>query len=145
MAEALLQLRLFTRSFRMKPIKLNREKELEVMLTLCVAFVMLWWVTNKVHIWMLGTALAVGFIGMFSKYLTSKIAFGWMKMAEMMGGIMNKVMLSLIFFLFLVPIAILSRILSRSKSSLLLKKPDTNTYFFDRKQRYTAKDFENTW
>ncbi len=145
MAEAQLQPRLFTRSFSMKPVKLNREKELEVMLTLCVAFIVLWWVTNKVHIWMPGTALVVGFVGMFSKYLTSKIAYGWMKMAEMMGGTMNKVMLSLIFFLFLVPIAILSRILSRGKSSLLLKKPETNTYFFDRKQRYTAKDFENTW
>lgn len=114
------------------------------MLTLCVAFIVLWWVTNKVHNWMPGTALVVGFVGMFSKYLTSKIAYGWMKMAEMMGGTMNKVMLSLIFFLFLVPIAILSRILSRGKSSLQLKKPEGNTYFFTRNHTYAPKDLENT-
>ncbi len=127
----------------MKP--LNREKELEVMLTLCVAFIVLWWTTGQQHRWLLSAALTTGLAGLFLKRLTALLAKGWMKLAEAMGSVMNKVLLSLIFFLLLVPVALLSRWLSRQKNNLQLQKPEGNTYYFDRNQRYTPKDLENTW
>jgi hypothetical protein len=111
--------------------KLNREKQLETMLTIAVGFFLVAWSTKNKYVFLF--ALLMGLIGMFSKTLTSYISNGWMKVGEAMGAISSRVILSVIYFLFLVPIALLYRIgrkdtlqLKKSKSSLTLLK-DTFT------------------
>lgn len=124
--------------------KLTREKELETILTICVAMVVIFLVSKQHrHIW-LTISVVLGLIGMFSNYLTSKIAWAWMKLSEGMGAVTSKIILSFIFFVFLFPIAMLSRIFS-GKSSLHLKKPAGNSYYFTRNHKFEAKDLENVW
>ena len=128
----------------MKTPKGSREKELETILTLCVALVVLFFITKKQHAYYLTLSVALGLIGMFSKYLTSKISWAWLKLGEMMGAVMSKVILSAVFFLFLFPIALLSRLFSKN-NNLQLKKTSTNSYYFTRNHKYEAKDLENVW
>ena len=52
--------------------------------------------------------------------------------------------LSFIFFVFLFPIAMLSRLFG-GKSSLQLKKVEGNSYYFTRNHKFEAKDLKNTW
>ena len=124
--------------------KLSREKELETILTICVALVAIFLFSKQHHKYWLTISVVLGLIGMFSKYLTTKIAWAWMKLSEGMGAVSSKIILSLIFFVFLFPIAMLSRMFG-SKSSLQLKKPEGNSFYFTRNHKFEAKDLENTW
>jgi hypothetical protein len=128
----------------MKKEKLTREKELETILVLCVFLVILFFVNKAHHKYFLTLSVVLGLVGIFSKYLTSKIAWAWMKLSEMMGVVMNKVILGIVFFIFLFPIALLSRVFSK-KDSLQLKKTDGPSYYFERNYKFEAKDLENTW
>ncbi len=126
----------------MKQPKQTREKELETILVLCVALVIIFFVTQHKHY--LTASVVLGLIGMFSKYLTSKISRAWLKLGEMIGAVMSRVILSAVFFLFLFPIALLSRLFSKS-SSLQLKKSSADSYYFTRNHKYAPKDLDNVW
>ena len=124
--------------------KLTREKEIETILTICVALVVVFLLSKQHHKYWLTLSVVFGFIGMFSTWLTSKIAWAWMKLSEGMGAVTGRIILSVVFFVFLVPIAALSR-LFKGNSSLLLKKPAGSTYYHTRNHKFEAKDLENTW
>ena len=128
----------------MSKSKLTREKELETILTICVAMVVIFLLSKQHHKYWLTISVVLGLIGMFSKYLTTKIAWAWMKLSEGMGAVSSKIILSIIFFVFLFPIAMLSRLFG-TKSSLQLRKPEGESYYFVRNHKFEAKDLENVW
>jgi hypothetical protein len=129
----------------MAKAKASREKELETILVLCVAFVIFYFLTGQKHIYLLKLSVLLGLIGIFSSYLTAKIAWAWLKIGEMMGAVMGKVILTIVFFGFLFPIAMLTRVFSGNKNPLQLKKPSATSYYFTRNHKYEAKDLENVW
>jgi len=124
--------------------KLTREKELETILTICVALVVIFLLGKRQHYYWLTMSAVLGLIGMFSKYLTSKIAWAWMKLSEGMGAVSSRIILSFIFFVFLFPIAMLSRAFG-GKSSLQIKKLAGTTYYVTRNHKFEAKDLEKMW
>ncbi|MBL7777613.1 MAG: hypothetical protein JNK66_04860 [Chitinophagales bacterium] len=132
----------------MKPIKLNREKELEVVLTICMVLLGIFLFKEGKHLpstkLLLTVSLFLGLIGLFLKSVTARLAFWWMKLAELMGGVMNKVVLSALFFLLLVPMAMLARIFRKSKSPIQLSR-QSSSYYAERNHRYTAKDIQHPW
>ncbi len=121
--------------------KLNREKQLETMLTIAVGFFLVAWTTKNKFVFLF--ALLMGLVGMFSKTLTNYISHGWMKVGEAMGAVSSRIILSTIYFLFLFPIALLYRI--GRKDTLQLKKTESASYFIARNLRYEAKDLKNPW
>lgn len=126
-------------------VKLNREKELEVMLTICVGVLIVYFVTGHQYQWLITIAVVLGLVGAFSKFLTAKIARGWMKLGEAMGFVMSKLILAVIFFGFLFPLALLSRLFNRGHDALQLKRKTTGSYYHERHHTYSAKDLQNTW
>lgn len=130
--------------------KLNREKEIETILTICVGLVFIFLISERQLLAgshkkaLLSVAVILGLIGMFSKKLTALIAMGWMKLSELLGAVMPKVILSLVFFFFLFPLALLMRLFS-GKNLLQLKRSNEASYYFTRNHKYTAKDLEQTW
>ena len=129
----------------MKAPKATREKELETILTLCVALVVLFFVTKKQHAYYLTLSVLLGLIGMFSVYLTSKISWAWLKLGEGMGFVMSKVILTIVFYGFLFPIAMLSRVFSNNRKNLQLDKSTGSSYYFTRNHTYQPKDLEDVW
>lgn len=121
--------------------KLNREKQLETMLTIAVGFFVVAWSTKNKYVFLF--ALLIGVIGMFSKTLTKYISNGWMKIGEAMGAVSSRIILSAIYFLILFPLALIYKI--GRKDMLQLKKTDTGSYFFARNHRYESKDLKNPW
>jgi hypothetical protein len=87
-------------------------------------------------------ALVIGAIALFIPALSRKIHDLWMKFAEVLGMVMNKVILGLVFFIFLVPVALLSRIFR--KNPLKVTKEKTS-YFSERNFTYTKKSLEQLW
>ena len=87
-------------------------------------------------------ALVIGAIALFMPALSRKIHDLWMKFAEVLGMVMNKVILGLVFFIFLVPVALLSRVFR--KNPLKVTKEKTS-YFSERNFTYTKKSLEHLW
>ena len=81
-------------------------------------------------------------IGLFSKYLSQKVEFLWFKLAYFLGLIIPNIILALIFYIFLCPIAMLSRIRSKDTLSLL---NNSNTIYKEVNKSFTKKSFKNIW
>lgn len=60
-----------------------------------------------------------------------------------MGWVMSKVILSIIFYLFLFPIALLARLFGNNP--MRLKKSSESSYYVDRNHTYSSGDLENPW
>jgi hypothetical protein len=119
---------------------MKKEKSLETLLVLTGVFVLLFWIYNKKIFLLL--ALLLILIGIVSPYLTGKISWLWLKFSEIIGNVMSKIILSVIFFVFLIPLALISRIFR--KDNLSLKKKETS-YYSNRNHLYSGKDLENIW
>ncbi|MFT4739234.1 MAG: hypothetical protein ACI83B_000264 [Sediminicola sp.] len=85
------------------------------------------------------------FIGIGSSLIPAFAKFVdwlWMKLALILGWINTRILLSVIFYVFLFPIALVSRLFS--KDPLMLKKQD-RTAFIERNHQYKKEDLENPW
>jgi len=87
-------------------------------------------------------ALIVGAVGIVSKFLSKKIEGGWMKLSKFMGYIISNILLSIVFFLFLFPISLLSKLFR--KDPLMLSQ-EYSTYFIDINKEMDKKSFEKIW
>lgn len=124
---------------------MSREKVTESLLTIATGFLFLFLFVNKFSgfdkaEWMVYVSFSVGFLGLASSWMGEKITWLWLKLAEGLGYVNGRILLSLIFFVFLVPLAFLSRI--GSSSSLQLKRKKEGSYYADRDHEYSAKDLE---
>ena len=120
---------------------MNREKHLETILVLVLALGIIYWVYNSGYILLAAGILA--FIGIFVPFLAQKIHWAWMKLSHYIGLVMGKVLLTLIYVLFLLPLAFFARLFKSKNGVLLKRKPQS--YFVDRNFTYTKSSIENVW
>jgi hypothetical protein len=89
-------------------------------------------------------ALVLLLIGLFAKPVAAVISKLWLKFSELLGAFNSKIVMSLVFFLFLTPLALLFRLFS--KNPLQLKRGGAaESLFLERNHRYTPADFDKTW
>ncbi len=67
----------------------------------------------------------------------------WFGLAHVLGWVNSRILLSLIYFLILTPIALLYRIFTGDQ--LHFKSPPKDTMFVEREHNFTSKDLENPW
>ena len=119
-------------------IKSNPSKTI---LTISIGFLVVFLLLeNKLF---LQLSLIIGLIGIFSIYLSEKVEYLWFKLAELLGFIVPNIILSIVFYLFLFPISILSKLFS-DKDLLKLKQQNKSTYIKTVK-KFDSKSFENPW
>ena len=99
-----------------------------------------YWFSRNPYLLLAGGIL--GSIALISPALLQWIHWAWMKLAEGMGYIMSRVVLTIIYFIFLVPISFVSKLFR--KDSMQLKK-GTDSYYKDRNVTYTKESMENVW
>jgi len=92
--------------------------------------------------WAIYASLIIGVAGASSNYLSKKIEWAWMKFAELLGYIIPNILLSIVFFLFLFPISLLSKLFT--KDPLMLSR-NYKTYFIDINKKMDKKGFEKIW
>jgi hypothetical protein len=92
--------------------------------------------------WALTVSLVAGLIGIFSPYLSKKVDFAWGKLTYLLSLVVPNILLSVVFYLFLFPIALLSKIFTR-KDPLQLKRK--NTTFVNVDRQYDKRSFETPW
>jgi hypothetical protein len=88
-------------------------------------------------------ALIIGLIAVFSEKANDKIIWAWNKLAEILGLIMPNVLLSIVFYLFLTPLAWLNRI-DRKKNPLQLRN-NSDSMFITKRKEFSKVSLEKIW
>ncbi len=120
--------------------KPQRHKELETILILVMALGICYWLYRK-QLFLLA-ALILGVTGLLLPVAAKAIHRMWMKIAEGMGFVMNRVIFAAIFIFIVVPFGWLSK--KAGKSSVRLK-PGGPSYFKHRDHVFTKEDMEKPW
>jgi hypothetical protein len=123
--------------------KISETDKAKAQLVIVTGLVVFYFIFKSRYPYLLYAAAAVGIISVAVPYLGDLIVKGWFKLAEVLGAINGRILLSIIFFVILFPLAILSRM--GNKNPLSLKKGKDGSAFSDRNHLYTAKDLEQVW
>ena len=113
----------------------------KTVLTIVVGFVFLYLVTQMK--WCLTVAFLVGLVGIASDFLAKQIEWVWMKLALVLSYIVPNIVLTLIFYVFLFPIAVLNKIFGK-KDPMNLKNTATSLFKTNPKT-FDKAYFEKHW
>jgi len=86
---------------------------------------------------------AVGAISIFIPAAAKAIEWAWLKFALALGWINSRILLSVIYFVFLMPIAWLAKLFT--KDPLMLKAKNSQSLYTTRNHQYKKEDLENIW
>jgi len=122
--------------------EVSKERVFETALVLSAACVVFY----LIYDWrpLLLIALAFAAVALFVKPLGRLVAFLWFELADVLGKVMPSIVLGLVYFVFLVPFALISK-LSKKDGLQLKRKAKGESYWIERKHTYTKEDIENLW
>lgn len=122
----------------MKRDNIDNSKTILVITTGFLVVFLLW-----DHQWALYIALGVAVAGVVSDYLSGKITWVWMKLAWLLSLVIPKILLAAVFYLLLLPLALISRIF-RKEAPLTLKN-NKESLFVEYNKTIEPSSFEKTW
>ena len=119
---------------------MKRQKELEAILSISMGCLLLYYIYDKQAFIVI--ALSLGAIGLIPNKLGWVIARLWYWFSEILGAVVPKIILAVVFYLILYPIAVFSRLFT--KDPLRLSR-QCESYYHQRDTTYRPADFEKTW
>lgn len=127
-------------SFHLLVILMNREKDLETIIVLALAFliVSLWLDIS----WLMYLSIGLLTLSFISKRLTALIGKGWLSFSNYLGVVMNYIIMFIIFYFILFPLSFFQR---RFNHNQILKKVKGDSHFHQRNHLFSIKDIENPW
>ncbi len=93
-------------------------------------------------VWLIYVSLGLLAVPFVSKRLAAFISSGWFSFSHYLGVVMNYVLMFLIFYLILCPVAFLQRAFGRN---YILRKKAGGTNFIKRNHTYSPKDLDYPW
>ncbi len=116
------------------------DKKYQSILGIVIGFLILYVLFNsKVLLYI---PMILGLSALLFKPAAAIIERAWMFIVKLIGFINSYVLLSIIFFLFLFPIAFLYRLF---KGDTIMLKNKANSFFKERNHVYSKKDLMNPW
>lgn len=123
-------------------LTMNRSRASETVLTITVAFLVLYIIKGKENHWMLYTALIIGALGLFWKWLRIRIHDLWFMLADLLGYVISRLVLGVAFFMIVMPFGFLARLF---RKDLMYLKKGRKSYFRKRRHIFTGNDLVNPW
>jgi len=120
----------------------TREKDLETIAVLAAASLAFFFVF-RINAFIFA-AFVFLLLGLIFKSAASKVAAEWLRFSELLGGFNTRIILGLVYFVILTPVAILFRLFTKKHAN----SPRTGfekTYFNIREHSFAASDFEKMW
>ncbi|MFD1145246.1 SxtJ family membrane protein [Larkinella insperata] len=114
---------------------------LKAQLVIVTGLVVLYFVFHSVY-WLYAAA-AVGLLSVLVPKAGNGLAWLWFQLAEGLGWINSRVLLTVLFGLVLVPIAWLYRL--SKKNPLAIRQPKNASLYHERNHTYTKDDLEHPW
>lgn len=122
-------------------MKKQKSEPAKTVLIISVGFTALYLFTK--WDWTIYIALAIGLTGILSTRLSEMVDILWMGIARLLNFIMPNILLSIIFYFFLFPLAVLSRIFGKKDPLNLKNQPGSN--FKNSNRKFDKASFEKTW
>lgn len=91
-------------------------------------------------LWMIGIGVVVGAIALTGSRIALPLYWAWLGIAYVLGNIMSRVIITLIYFLLFTPMRVLGSLAGRDK--LQLKKRKTDSYWLDISLPKEAEKYE---
>ena len=123
----------------------QRIKDLEAIIAICTGLIVFAFIfEEKENIYRNFLILAgiIGILSILSKFFVKNLALIWMKLAEGMGYVMSKVVLSSVYYLILSPIAAIYRLTNKNN---MKARPKIDSVFENRNHKFNKNDFDNPW
>ena len=89
--------------------------------------------------------LGLSLLAMTLPQLFKPFAWMWFSFAEVMGTIMSKILLGIIFFGIITPLTFIIKIMGVDSMRIKLWKNNENTAFIDRNHQYSKSDIEKPY
>ena len=124
----------------MNPIE-NKLKAKSTVLVIVVGFIIIYAYSKNFNF--LKVSIIIGLLGVISDKASLFIDKIWFKISHILSLIIPNILLGLIFYLILFPIALLSRLFG-NKDPLSLKN-NQKTLFINKNIIFKAKSFEQSW
>lgn len=119
---------------------MNQTEKLKAQLVIVIGFIALFFIFKSDYL--LYAAFFLGIIFLFVSPLGNLIIKLWFKLAEILGWLNSRILLSIVFYVFLFPLAAINKLFS--KNALHLKNV-SDTLFTERNHKYKKDDLENVW
>ena len=120
----------------------EKNKILETHLVIATGFLVLYLLRSKEEVILLYLAAGFGLTGIFIKPLAKLITKGWFGLANILNKISSFIIMTLVYFFILLPIARIHKLLN--KGHLDVKNPG-NSLWHSRDHDYRKEDLENVW
>lgn len=122
-------------------IKKNQKNPTKTVLIITVGFIIVFLLSKWP--WAIYVALIVGVFGSFSDFASAKIDWAWMKLTSLLSYFIPNILLTIVFYLFLTPIALISHLFTK-KDQLHLKNNE-ESLFNSNNKIYDHESFHKTW
>lgn len=119
----------------------NKLKAKSTVLIIVVGFIIIYAYSKNTNF--LRISIIIGLVGVISDTVSLIIDKIWFKISHILSLIVPNILLALIFYLILFPIALLSRLFG-NKDTLNLKN-SLKTLFISKNTNFKAKSFEQPW
>jgi hypothetical protein len=120
---------------------MDRKKNLETCLVIVTGLLIIFLINDWVPL--LIAAIIIGLTGVFLNKAASWITWFWYKIADILGKIVPKVILSIVFFIFLFPVSMLSRLFIKNKPGV--NERNSNSMWISREYIFNKDDLKNPW
>jgi len=119
-----------------------RIQELETLMVFALFFVVLALVMRRIYFVYFAMVMLV--IGLFIRPLARIVTKIWLTIAEVLGSINSRIVLTLVFYFFLTPIAFVCRRFYKNPLNAQLSQK-TRSHFNIREHTYARDDLERMW
>lgn len=113
----------------------------QTLLVICTGLILVYFIFGIQ--WILYVSFGLGLFGILSYWFSKKVEWIWFKLTFLLSMIVPNILLSLVFFLILTPIAFLATVFLK-KNTLQLRRPEKSAYQTINKT-YQSVDLENPW
>ena len=121
--------------------KLQKTDPIKTVLVITVGLLLMFAITHWK--WTFNAAVLIGLLGLISSFIAKQIDYLWMKLAWILSLIVPNIILSIIFYFLLTPIAFLSRLFGEKDPLNLKNKSDS--LFKDYNKDFDKPSFEKPW
>ncbi|HEY4149592.1 MAG TPA: SxtJ family membrane protein [Chitinophagaceae bacterium] len=119
---------------------MDKTKPSETLLVIVTGLIVIYLVKRSVVF--LDIAVIVSLLGLLAPVTALWLHRAWMGLAKLLGAVSEKIVLTLIYILILIPVSALAKLSGKFR---LDKNPEKDSYFKERNHRYTKDDLENLW
>ncbi|MFN8344075.1 MAG: SxtJ family membrane protein [Spirosomataceae bacterium] len=122
---------------------MSEAEKSKAQLVIVTGLVVFSFIFKSASLYLLYAAGIVGILCIFLPVFGDLLVKVWFKIAEGLGWFNSRVILTVLFYVFLWPIAMLYRL--STKNPMGVKRPEAKSMYLERNHTYTPKDLEKIW